>query len=281
MDINTLEKEYSPSTCIRNYNELINEYGSKSKIAESTTTVIKDISYGKSKEECLDFFPAADKNSPLLVFFHGGYWQLLSKNESTFPAPHFVSSGINFAAINYTLAPQASIDEITEECRRSIIWLFNHADKLGMNPEKIFLLGSSAGAHLAAMLLLTDWDDYQLPSNAIKGATLLSGIYDLRPIAKTYINEPLVLNEQLAEGLSPLFLVQKSTTQIIISWGEHETSEFKRQSTDFANAWKKMGNTCTIFEEKNTNHFDILFQMENERSNLKLEMLKQILGEGR
>ena len=281
MDINTLEKEYSPSTCIQNYNELINEYGSKSKIAESATTVIKDISYGKSKEECLDFFPAADKNSPLLVFFHGGYWQLLSKNESTFPAPHFVSSGINFAAINYTLAPQASIDEITEECRRSIIWLFNHADKLGMNPEKIFLLGSSAGAHLAAMSLLTDWDAYQLPSNVIKGATLLSGIYDLRPIVKTYINEPLVLNEQLAEGLSPLFLVQKSTAQIIISWGEHETSEFKRQSIDFSNKWKKMGNTCTIFEEKNTNHFDILFQMENEQSNLKLEMLKQILGEGR
>ena len=281
MDINTLEKEYSPSTCIQNYNELINEYGSKSKIAESITTVIKDISYGKSKEECLDFFPAAEKNSPLLVFLHGGYWQRLSKNESTFPAPHFVSSGINFAAINYTLAPQASIDEITEECRRSIIWLFNHADKLGMNPEKIFLLGSSAGAHLAAMLLLTDWDAYQLPSNVIKGATLLSGIYDLRPIVKTYINEPLLMNEQLAEELSPLFLVKKSTAQIIISWGEHETSEFKRQSIDFSNKWKKMGNTCTIFEEKNTNHFDILFQMENEQSKLKLEMLKQILGEGR
>ena len=150
-----------------------------------------------------------------------------------------------------------------------------------MNPEKIFLLGSSAGAHLAAMSLLTDWDDYQLPSNVIKGATLLSGIYDLRPIVKTYINEPLVMNEQLAEGLSPLFLVKKSTAQIIISWGEHETSEFKRQSIDFSNKWKKMGNTCTIFEEKNTNHFDILFQMENEQSKLKLEMLKQILGEGR
>ena len=80
MDINTLEKEYSPSSCIQNYNELINEYGSKSKIAESTTTVIKDISYGESKEECLDFFPATKKNSPLLVFFHGGYWQRLSKN---------------------------------------------------------------------------------------------------------------------------------------------------------------------------------------------------------
>ena len=110
--------------------------------------------------------------SPLIVFIHGGYWQLLSKDDCLFPAKHFVDHGIAYCAIDYTLAPIAHISEMIEQCRRSIQWLFSNAKKFGYDKNKIFLLGSSAGAHLATMTMLTNWSKYNLPDDVIKGVTL-------------------------------------------------------------------------------------------------------------
>ena len=128
------------------------------------------------------------------------------------------------------------------------------------------------------MVILTDWKKYNLPTDIIKGGTLLSGIFDIRPIVKTYINEPLKLDLKDAENLSPLFKLKSNETQLIVSWGANETSEFKRQSIEFEKKWKELGNRSTLLEVQHANHFDILFYMLDSDCPLRELIMKQILG---
>ena len=277
MSIETLEKEYSPSSCVTNYLELVQSYTSESKEISKLLKFEKDLIYGISIDETLDLCLAKVDDSPLVIFIHGGYWQLLSKNDCLFPAKDFFDEGISYCSIDYTLAPHANIDEMIEQCIRAVQWLYQSAIKYGYDEKKFFLIGSSAGAHLAAMTMLTDWENYDLPADIIKGCTLLSGVYDIRPIVKTYINEPLNLDMQTASMLSPLFKVRSHTANLIISWGENETNEFKRQSIEFDKKWKACGNTSHLLEVKGNNHFDIVFNMMKKDCALRELIIEQIM----
>ncbi|MEM7294022.1 MAG: alpha/beta hydrolase [Pseudomonadota bacterium] len=210
------------------------------------------------------------------VFIHGGYWQELSKNESTFAGARFVENGFAFAAIDYTLAPAATIDDMINQCCASIQWLYQNSEELGFDRHKIFLSGSSAGAHLASMVLLTCWSSYGLPADCIKGVALMSGIYDLRPISHTYINEPLQMDEAKAKELSPLFKDLTAMPPAIICWGEYETDEFKRQSRDFSWALQNSGNKVETFEVAAVNHFDIVHTLAEKDATLGRRVYAQM-----
>ena len=277
MSIETLEREYSPSSCVTNYLELVQSYTSESKEISKLLKFEKDLIYGISIDETLDLCLAEVDDSPLVIFIHGGYWQLLSKNDCLFPAKDFFDEGISYCSIDYTLAPHTNIDEMIEQCIRAVQWLYQSAIKYGYDEKKFFLIGSSAGAHLAAMTMLTDWENYDLPADIIKGCTLLSGVYDIRPIVKTYINEPLNLDMQTASMLSPLFKVRSHTANLIISWGENETNEFKRQSIEFDKKWKACGNISHLLEVKGNNHFDIVFNMMKKDCALRELIIEQIM----
>lgn len=274
----TLEREYSPSSCVDDFDALIAAYVARSRESESRAIVRKDLAYGDHPDETLDFFPAADRRAALQVFIHGGYWQELSKNESTFAGADFVTEGVAFAAINYSLAPHAGIGEMVEQCRRSLVWLYHNADGLGFDRDRMVISGSSAGAHLAAMLLTTSWQNYKAPVDLIKGATLISGIYDLRPLCHTYVNDPLRMDETEARSLSPLYMDLVGKPAAIVCWGEHETDEFKRQSASFARAWTDAGNRATVFEVAGCNHFDIVHSIADRSSPLGREVLAQARG---
>ena len=127
------------------------------------------------------------------------------------------------------------------------------------------------------MTMLADWKNYDLPTDIIKGCTILSGVYDIRPIVKTYINEPLNLDMQTASMLSPLFKVKNHTADLIISWGENETNEFKRQSIELDKKWKACGNTSNLMEVKGNNHFDIVFNMMKKDCALRKLIIEQIM----
>ena len=178
---------YSPSSALSNggLEQQIRRYVDDSNAAYAAFPDTRTISYGKKPSNTIDIvFPAPDKRFPLLVFLHGGYWQELSKKESFFPAAQALPRGSAFAAIDYTLAPVATIDEIVEECCAALTLLVKDAEKLNIDPARIVLSGSSAGAHLAAMCCLK-----LPPALAPCGVVLMSGIYELAPLVGTYIND--------------------------------------------------------------------------------------------
>jgi arylformamidase len=133
---------------------------------------------------------------PLLIYIHGGYWQRLSAADSLFNANDAMAEGISLHAVEYTLAPHATIPEIIEEC---IIDVEKTISEL--QPTKVVLAGCSAGAHLAAICAR----EYAIASR-LSGVVLLSGIYDLRPLVVTDTNDPLHLTSESAAAISPQLL---------------------------------------------------------------------------
>jgi len=268
-----LEREYSPSSCIPDINVFLREYAERSPAARQQCKAITDVRYGASSEETLDFFPAASRHAPLEVFIHGGYWQGLSKNESCFAAPDFVHHGVAFVALNYSLAPKVNLDEIVRQCRAALAWLYQNANALGFDRQRIFISGSSAGAHLAAMTTATSWQrDFGLPDDLIKGCAAVSGIFELEPLRFTYVNEPLQLDAEAAQRNSPLFLRPVFPTALIVCWGDNETAEFKRQSREFAAAWEAR----EVFEMAGYNHFDVILKLGDAATPLGQAVLRQI-----
>lgn len=260
------EREYSPSSCIGgNYAPYIEDYATLSAAALQSGSRHAELAYGSAAAHKLDLFLPALQDSeslpPLLLFIHGGYWQELSKASSLFSAPDCTDAGIAFAAIDYTLAPQASVHDMVLECRKALRWLHQHGEELGFDPQRIVVSGSSAGAHLAAMCCLRGWkDDADLPVGVPAAAVLVSGIYDLQPLIGTSINEALSLDAASARAVSPQLLDLTGFPPTLIGWGEIETSEFKRQSQAFADLLKAQGaQYLPPIEMPGRNHFDVIF----------------------
>jgi len=273
------EREYSPSSRVAAIEPFLDAYVTRSRDAETRFRCQKNLLWGDRPDEIFDYFPAASADAPLLVYFHGGYWQEHSKDESLFAAPDCVANGIAFAAVDYTLAPQASVGFIVEQCRRAIASLHRQAAALGFDAQRIYVSGNSAGAHLAAMLLVAGWQAaYGLADDVVAGAVLLSGIYDLEPLMGTYIDAPLHLTDADVAILSPLRLKTGRPVRTIVAWGDNETAEFKRQSRAFAAALVRSGFPVSAFELAGTNHFDIVFAMVNRESVLGEAVIELING---
>ncbi|MFG2823151.1 alpha/beta hydrolase [Kitasatospora sp. NPDC048365] len=254
-----LDREYSPSSMVADMGAELAHATAVSESAYRELTVRRDLPYGPGAPERTDFFPAegADGPAPLHVYVHGGYWQELDKTDSAFAAPDLVRRGAAFAAVGYGLAPGWDLDAIVGQVRRAVLRLLDDAEQLGVDPARVWLSGSSAGAHLVAMALL----DPRI-AGRVAGAVLLSGVYDLEPIALSYVNEPLGLDADGARRNSPLHLLANALPEaglppLVIALGEHETAEFGRQQAEFAAAARAAGTALRELVVKGRNHFDL------------------------
>jgi arylformamidase len=245
------EREYSPSSCIGgDYMPYLRAYAERSEAARRAHPP-QLVRYGPGERQTIDLFmPESIARPPVLVFFHGGYWQELSKQESAFAAPQCLARGIACAAVDYTLAPAATLPAIVEECRTAVACL----SEIG----PLVVAGSSAGAHLAAMVA----------HERVKGAVLVSGIYDLQPLIGTSINAALGLDAAEARRNSPLHRPLRGFPPSVVCWGENETDQFKRQGRIFARALQAAGAECSVFECPGRNHFDVILDLADAATEL-------------
>jgi arylformamidase len=275
-----LEREYSPSSCVPSITPFLEAYVSRSQAAAQELPNRANLQWGQGPDEVYDFFPAASPTAPLLVFFHGGYWQEHSKNDVLFVAADCVKNGVAYASVNYTLAPHITVAGIVDQCRRAVRAIHSQSKELGFDSSRLFVAGSSAGAHLASMMLLNDWKNGSgTGAKKIAGAILLSGVYDLTPLVPTYINEALNLNEPEAKQVSPLYQPFGPPVPVIVAWGENEPSEFKRQSQTFASRLQSAKFPVTTLEVPIANHFDIVFEIADPVTNLGRLSLSMIESE--
>ncbi|NNM13228.1 MAG: alpha/beta hydrolase [Gammaproteobacteria bacterium] len=215
--------------------------------------------YGESLAETIDIFLPPEPTPPLQVYIHGGYWQMLSKQESAFNAPFYLDQGTAFGVMGYGLAPDVTLDEIVQQTRWLIWFLYKHADILGFDKDRIHLSGHSAGAQLAFMALFTDWEkDYGIPNDVIKSVTGYSGLYELEPLLHCEENDFLKMDAEAAKRNSPLHQIVKRKCDLKFYYGENETSEFKRQTYQFAVKLNNYGMESTVKEVEGKNHFDLV-----------------------
>ncbi|HXP74770.1 MAG TPA: alpha/beta hydrolase [Stellaceae bacterium] len=234
-----------------------------------------DIAYDGEK---LDLFPAEKKPAPCLLFIHGGYWQALGKSDFSFLVPAFQDAGIAVAVADYTLAPKADMDEIVRQNRAAVAWLQRNAREHGIDPARIHVAGHSAGGHLAAMVLETDWRAFGLDRDPVRGACAISGLYDLEPIRLSYLNDVLALDAAAAERNSPLLHLPKQSPPLILSVGTGETDEFLRQQESFATAWRAAGLPLEVADQPGDNHFDAVERLGQPQSLLHQAVMRQISG---
>ncbi|XP_040293741.1 kynurenine formamidase isoform X1 [Bufo bufo] len=192
-----LEHQYSPSHWSHRMDRdavieaHVRELTEGTEVSRAAARTALDIPYGDSDSEKMDLYlPDGEPTKfPILVYVHGGYWQFLSKEESGFMAAPLLSHGIAVMVMDYDIAPKGDMDLMVAQVRCSI------AAVLRLYPQNtgVYLCGHSAGAHLVAMTLCTDWMEYGVTAG-IKGAVLVSGVYDLQPIIHTYVNDALQMS---------------------------------------------------------------------------------------
>ena len=203
--------------------------------------------YGAAPRALIDYFPA-DKPGPVVVFIHGGYWQMRAKENFSFLAKGLLSLGLHVALVGYTLAPQATLAGIVGEVSASLDWLGVHAGDLGGNPARMVLSGWSAGGHLCAMCM---------GHPGVVGGLAISGIYDLEPVRLSYLNDKLGLGPDDVKTLSPV-RVPFSPKPITVAFGQAELPELQAQSQAFFAARSAAGMPGQLLAVPGANHFTIL-----------------------
>lgn len=236
-----------------------------------------DVAFGSTLVEHLDIFPAKQPNAPILVFIHGGYWVMASSKDFSFVAQGLVNANVTVVVVNYALCPKVTIDEIVRQNRSAIAWIYRHARSFGADPDQIYVAGHSAGGHLTAMVMATDWEnDYGLPDNLIKGGCAISGLFDLMPFPYTWLQPKLQLTWAEVLRNSPIHHIPKKAGSLLITYGGEETPEFHRQSQDFLSAWKQQGLTGEYLPQPHENHFTAINGFLDADSQLCRAILQQM-----
>ena len=227
-----------------------------------------DLPYGPAERQKLDCFSAGE-GSPVLVFFHGGYWRALDKSYFGFLAQAFVAGGWTAVLPNYTLAPRAGIDEIVSEARAAVRWAARSLLPEGM---PLVVAGHSAGGHLALMCALDGTPEPR--GTRVDAVVPVSGLFDLEPIRHTSINDLVRFDADAACRNSPVKRVVPSPVPLLLIVGGSETDEFRGQTERFADAWSAAGNQAETLVAEGLNHFSVLRALACRESDIHLRTLR-------
>lgn len=208
---------------------------------------------------------------PVFVFLHGGYWRALSRADSSFMARTLYDNGAATVVPDYTLAPHASLEEIVRQARAAVAWVHRHGRAHGLDPERIVVGGSSAGGHLTGMLMVDGWQrHFGLPEDVVKAAMPFSGLYDLRPMPRLYVNDWLHLDTERAAALSPLLLPATRHCPAVVTVAEHDGTGFLAQSRRFHA--RRPGAELRVVPGRN--HYDVVLDLTDPASAVSTTLLE-------
>jgi arylformamidase len=273
------EREYNARAAIAEHPQIFARWAEQSAATRRLRACLIDLNYGDTAGERLDLFPARSDGAPLLVFIHGGYWRSLDKSDFSWIAPPFVNHGVSVALLNYGLAPHTPIEEIVRQMLRAHAWLYRNGDRLGFDPGRIYVAGHSAGAHLTAMMMAALWPVHaaDLPSDLVKGALAVSGIYDLEPLVPApFLKSDLQLTVGRARRLSPVHLPPATDRPLYTAVGALESGEFRRQTALIGEAWPR--NLVREITMTGFHHLSVIDELANPASKLfdaAVEMIRR------
>jgi arylformamidase len=243
------------------------------------------VAYGPTEIEKLDIYKTKRVNAPVMIFIHGGAWKGGTARDSAYMAEMYLAAGANFVIPDFVWVQNAggSLMTMAGQVRRAVAWVYKNAAGFGADPNRLYVSGHSSGGHLGGCVVITDWQkDFGLPPDIIKGALLISGMYDLKAVRLSKRSKYVNFDDETEEALSAQRHIDKINMPLIVAHGTLETPEFQRQSREFAAAVKAAGKPIEFFVGEGFNHFEIQETMANPfglggRAALKMMGLK--LGE--
>jgi len=264
-----IDDAYDPMRRIADAAAMGRHFEERGRQAREQLPCVLGVPFGPTLDETLDIFPAAQRDAPVFVFVHGGYWRARTARDFSGVAlgPHAL--GMTTVVLNYSLCPKVTIDEIVRQVRAGIAWVVRHIAARGGDPRRIVVGGHSAGAHLAAMSLQTRWEEeYGLPRDPVAAAVLVSGLYDIEPLRHSFLQPAIQLDDGIVRRNSPAFSVRPCATPLHISWGGAESEEFARQSRLLHEAWQRAGNRSELAVQPGADHFTAIHGFEDPASGL-------------
>lgn len=258
------EFEYNNRARIPEYRAILARWQAASAVERQAARAALDQPYGDGERQRYDLFYAGVPQAPLIVYIHGGYWQMGSRQDTAFIARALTAAAIDVAVPSYSLCPAVSVMQIIEELRRCVVALWAQT---GKHP---IVVGHSAGGHLAAALLATDWGTLPgAPADLVRAGCAISGVFELAPLIATTMNAAMRLDPRAAVDASPLWWAPPPRGRVLVTAvGGDETAEFHRQSRALAERWARAGVQTEYLAIAGTNHFTIVDELTRPGSAL-------------
>lgn len=251
------ERQYNPRQAVPDHQGKIDARVIASAEARCRIEGVYDLRYGPGPLEVLDVYPAEAELAPVQLYIHGGYWRAQDKSDVSFFAEPFTAAGATVVVVNYDLCPNVTLPEIIAEMVRALTWTHGNIAEWGGDPERIFISGNSAGAHLGAMMLAHDWPGEGLPADLIKGAALLTGVYDPTPVLGISVNEEICLTPDMLAAVSPMQNLPRRDLPLLLPVGGAETAEWIKQTRAYADLCRANGIGAEYLEVPGADHFDM------------------------
>lgn len=279
-----LDAMYDQTVYAPNWEQVLGRQAANSQRVRARLGAPGRAAYGGSAIERLDVYKAhlgkrKAPNTPVHIFIHGGAWRVGSAEQHAALAQPFVEAGAHVVIPDFSAVQDAagSLLVMASQVRRAITWVYKNAFTFGGDRNRIYLSGHSSGAHLASCALTTDWqNDFGLPSDLIKGALLISGIYDLKAPRLSSRREYVKFDDQTEEALSPQRHIDRFHTPLIVAYTRLDTPEFQRQSREFAAALQAAGKQVEVIVGERRNHFEFLDELESHGGKLARLALAQM-----
>jgi arylformamidase len=271
----TLDANYNLRAAVPQFQDYFDRYDAVSEAFRARRPGRPDLAYGDTPRQAIDLFLPEAADPPLLAFIHGGYWQSQDRKRFSFVAGPLVEAGAAVAMVGYDLAPAVDMDAIVGQIRQALAWLHRQAAGHGFDGRRIHLAGHSAGGHLAAMALATDWAAAGLPADLVKGICPISGVFDLEPIRRCYLNDVVGLDPDQARRNSPLHL-PAGRCPVVVAVGERETTAFHEQSRAYDEHLRRAGVASRLVVVPGADHFAIVMAMAESDSPVTRAILDQM-----
>ena len=257
--------EYDNSGRVANAAQLLDAYVEDAANFRKREDLVADynLAYGPAERNQMDiFWPDEDRESPIVMFIHGGYWKSMDRSAFSHMAGGLLQRGIAVAMPSYTLCPDIQISGIINELRRASLVLYQTYKR------KVVVVGHSAGGHLAACMMATDWENihHDLPEDLVAAGMGISGIYDLLPILHTPVNETVQMDVDQASAASPIDWLPEAVQKFEAWVGADESAEYHRQSRDLSERWSMSGTPTKFMSVENENHFTIIHALTDSDS---------------
>ena len=223
------------------------------------------VAYGPTEIEQLDIYRSNRPNAPVNVFVHGGAWRANRAADYAFLAEPFVTAGAHYVILDFTNVDDAggSLFPMVEQVRRAVGWVYENAKSFGGDPNRLYLSSHSSGSHIGGCVVTHDWRKHDLPADILKGATLSSGMYDLKPVRLSKRSKYVKFTDEMEQALSAMRHLDKLNTPLVLAHGTYETPEFQRQTRDFHAAVKAAGKPAELLIGEGYNHFEMLETLAN------------------
>lgn len=279
MDQSQLDAAYDQRVYAPNISQILERYAINSEVVRDRLGNPHRFTYGSSSIEGLEIYLTKHANAPINIFIHGGAWREGMARDFGYAAELYVQAGAHYIVLDFIniLDAGGNLMIMAEQVRRAVAWVWSNAHTFGGDRDRIYVSSHSSGAHLAGVVLTTDWRrEFDFPIDTVKGGLCCSGIFDLQPVRLSARRKYIDFTDEIEEMLSPQRQLHNLNASVIVAYGTLETPEFQRQSRDFAAAISSVVKPVKLLVGRGYNHFEMPETLANPYGLLGRAVLEQM-----